>query len=353
MEMGNDSNDMSGLWPTAGPRSQGLNKWLNLSVLIGGLMLLSLIAEADDGVAAPEPAIKVVFLGTGSPVPNPQQYGQGILVVAGDTKLVFDCGRACAHQLWNIDHSYLREASHLFITHMHSDHIVGVPDLYMNGWNLGRKANLQVYGPTAADNFMRHIRLAFEEDVVFRADRQLYQVSRDELDYVFHEVSDGLKTTIGDITVTSFLVDHHVVAPAFGYRIDYAGYSVLISGDTAYSENLLKYSANADVLIHEVMSPALEDLVRGMFSAEIADDIVALHTLAPDVGRVFEKSKTRLGVLTHMNNAPDKIPELLNEIRETWGGDFVVAQDLMEIEIGKSIRLKNAGTSVIGNQKHE
>ncbi len=295
-----------------------------------------------------EPAIKITFLGTGTPVPNKRQFGQGIVIESGDTKLLFDCGRACAHHLWNLGPAYLRETSHLFLTHMHSDHTVGVPDLYMNGWNLGRKDNLRVYGPAQAETFMRHLRLAFEEDVVFRADRQKYSADRESLNYIATEVMDNKPITIGKLTVTPFIVDHHVVAPAFGYRVDVGEYSVVVSGDTAYSENLIRHSAEADVVIHEVMSPALEHFVRSTFEPEVADDIVALHTLAPDVGRVFTKTKTRLGVLTHLDNEPKKLPQLNKEIRSTWAGDFVVAEDLMTIEVGESIRITRPDTIRMG-----
>ena len=307
------------------------------------LMAASLIAFSVDAAAQTEPAIKVTFLGTGTPLPNPRQFGPSILVEAGDTKLLFDCGRGCGHRLWNLGPQYLRDTSHLFLTHMHSDHTVGVADLYLNGWNLGRQENLRVYGPANAEVLMRHLRLAYEEDVVFRVDRQRHAVTRESLDYVATEVVDGEQLTIDDVTVTAIAVDHHVVEPAFGYRVDVGEFSVVISGDTAYSDNLIRHSIDADVLIHEVMSPALEHFVRTTYSLEVADGIVALHTLAPDVGRVFSEARTRLGVLTHLDNEPARIPELAAQIETTWSGDFVVAEDLMVIEIGESIRVLEPG----------
>ena len=311
--------------------------------MAASLVAASLMAFAIDAGAQTEPAIKVTFLGTGTPAPNPRQFGPSVLVEAGDTKLLFDCGRGCAHRLWNLAPRYLRETSHLFLTHMHSDHTVGVADLYMNGWNQGRQENLRVYGPAAAEAFMRHLRLAYEEDVVFRVDRQGHAVTRESLDYIATEVADGEQFAIDDVTVTVIAVDHHVVEPAFGYRVDAGEFSVVISGDTAYSENLIRHSMDADVLIHEVMSPALEHFVRTTFSPEVADGIVALHTLAPDVGWVFTQARPRLGVLTHLDNDPARVPELAAQIESTWSGDFVVAEDLMAIEIGESIRVIRPG----------
>lgn len=307
--------------------------------MAASLTAASLMAFAIDAGAQTEPAIKVTFLGTGTPAPNPRQFGPSVLVEAGDTKLLFDCGRGCGHRLWNLGPQYLRETSHLFLTHMHSDHTVGVADLYMNGWNQGRRENLRVYGPASAEAFMHHLRLAYEEDVVFRADRQGHAVTRESLDYIATEVADGDQLVIGGVTITTFAVDHHVVEPAFGFRVDAGEFSVVISGDTAYSDNLIRHSMDTDVLIHEVMSPALEHFVRTTFSQEVADGIVALHTLAPDVGRVFTQARPRLGVLTHLDNDPARIPELAAQIESTWSGDFVVAEDLMAIEIGETIRV--------------
>ena len=285
--------------------------------------------------------IRVTLLGTGLPTPNPRQLGPSVLVEAGDTKLLFDCGRGCAHRLWNLGPNYLRGASHLFLTHMHSDHTVGIADLYMNGWTQGRAENLHVYGSAAADTFMHHLRLAFEQDVVFRADRQHQIATREALDYEWVLMENGKSVTIGDATVTSFDVDHADIKPAFGYRIDVGERSVVISGDTTYSENLVRHSIGADVIIHEVFSPAIVRIVREMFPKNVADDIVSLHTLPPDVGRVFTETQTRLGVFTHLNNDPAGIPELIEQTRTTWDGALEVGEDLMVIEIGEEIRVIN------------
>ena len=315
-------------------------RFLAILILVGnfGALGCSIASEASDE-ATDADGIRVTMLGTGVPVPNPRQFGQSILVEVGDTKLLFDCGRGCAHRLWNLGHHYLRQTSQLFLTHMHSDHIVGVPDLYMNGWNLGRIENLHVYGPASADTFMHHLRLAFEDDVVFRADKQKHTVTRSTLDYLATEMKDGDSVRIGSTTVTAIAVDHAVIKPALGYRVDAGPYSVVISGDTAYSENLIESSVDADVIIHEVFSPALARFVRNEFPQEVADDIFALHTLAPDVGRVFSQTGPRLGVLTHLDNDPIRLPELIDQVKSNWDGTFVVAQDLMVIEIGDEVRV--------------
>jgi len=306
------------------------------------LALLGWTAVQSSSAAGPAAnkdniGLRVTLLGTGVPVPNPRQFGPSILVEAGDTKLLFDCGRGCLHRLWNLGPEYLRDTHRVFLTHLHSDHTVGMADLYLNGWNMNRKKNLEIYGPHKTGDLMRHLRLAFEQDVIYRADRQASSHDREDLEYTVTEVKNGTKYKFGDVTVTAFDVDHHVIKPAFGYRIDYAGRSVVISGDTAYSSNLIAHSRDVDVLIHEVFSPALERFVRENYPKYMADDIVALHTLAPEVGRVFTETRTRLGVFTHLDNHPDGIPELIAETRQTWEGPLEVGVDLMVINIGDEI----------------
>ena len=153
-------------------------------------------------------------------------------------------------------------------------------------------------------------------------------------------VTDGAEFDFNGVKVTAIRVDHHVVKPAFGYRVGYGGHSVVISGDTAFSTNLIRHSKGADVILHEVVSPALENFVRANYQKDMADDIVALHTLAPDVGRVFNESGTRLGVFTHLDNNPSAIPELIEQTRETWNGRLEVGEDLMVIDIGKEIEVR-------------
>ena len=304
-------------------------------IFLFGLTSIAVHSESE----STDQSLKVTFLGTGTPVPNPRQFGQSILIEAGEVKILVDCGRGCAHRLWNVNHSLLRETAHLFITHLHSDHTTGIADLYMNGWNLGRHEHLKVYGPKGVEELMHHLRKAYEQDVVYRADFQTHDVTRETLGHNTTPITSDTKIKIGDVTVTAITVDHHVVSPAFGYRIDYKGLSVVISGDTAYSENLIESSKGVDLLIHEVMSPALEHFVRKTFNLEVANDIVALHTLAPEAGEVFRQVNPRMAVYTHLDNDPKFEPELRTQTRIKWDGPLVIAQDLMTIKVGETIEV--------------
>ena len=315
-------------------------RWFAVALAVAGIAGSNSSYADVPGVTEPDFAIRVTLLGTGVPVPNPRQFGPSILVEANDVKLLFDCGRGCAHRLWNLGPQYLRGTQHVFITHLHSDHTIGMPDLYLNGWVMLRPTGLKIYGPKKAEDLMRHIRLAYGQDVIYRVDRQVSTLSRAQLEYSVTTVTDGAEFDFNGVKVTAIRVDHHVVKPAFGYRVGYGGHSVVISGDTAFSTNLIRHSKGADVILHEVVSPALENFVRANYQKDMADDIVALHTLAPDVGRVFNESGTRLGVFTHLDNNPSAIPELIEQTRETWNGRLEVGEDLMVIDIGKEIEVR-------------
>ncbi|MBT5560550.1 MAG: MBL fold metallo-hydrolase [Proteobacteria bacterium] len=285
--------------------------------------------------------IKVTLLGTGTPNPNPNQLGQSILVEAGGEKLLFDCGRGCGHRLGNLGANYLKETSHLFFTHLHSDHTTGTADYFINGWVRGRTTGISVFGPDKTEDLIRHIRLAYEQDAVLRLAHQSGTSSRSALEYSVTNVYDGFVYEINGVKVTAIEVDHGVVKPAFGYRIDYAGRSVVISGDTAYSENLIEKSQDVDVLIHEVMAPALQSLLRNIYKDEATvNSIISLHTLPSDAGKVFTQSKTRMGIYTHLINNPAQLSELIEETRKTWNGPLEVGEDLMVIEIGNNINIR-------------
>ncbi|MGB5246202.1 MAG: MBL fold metallo-hydrolase [Woeseia sp.] len=317
--------------------ASGWTQRIATALIVASIAACSTSGAGETLAKKPDFQIRVTLLGTGTPVPNPRQFGSSILVEANGVKLLFDCGRGCAHRLWNLGPQYLRETQNVFLTHLHSDHTTGMPDLYLNGWTQLRPTGLNIYGPKKAEDLMKHIRLAYDEDVVYRVDRQKATLSRDQLKYSVTTVSDGSEFVFNGVKVTAIAVDHHVVKPAFGFRVDYGGRSVVISGDTAYSENLIRRSKGADVMLHEVMSPALENFIRANFEKFMADDIMALHTLAPDVGRVFTEAGVRLGVFTHLDNNPAAVPELIEQTRQTWRGRLEVGEDLMVIDIGEDI----------------
>lgn len=174
--------------------------------------------------------IKVTLLGTGCPPPVMNRFGPSVLVEAGDQKLIFDTGRGALQRMTQIKVSP-KNISGVFLTHLHSDHFVGFPDLWLTGWVNGRRDTpLKVWGPKGTEKMMSHLEQAFDYDIKIR----LYD-DRVPLEGVTIEAKDiieGIVYEKNGVKVTAFEVDHAPIKPAFGFRVDYMGRSVVLSGDT-------------------------------------------------------------------------------------------------------------------------
>jgi len=273
--------------------------------------------------------VKVTLLGTGTPFPNVKRFGSAILVEADGEKLLFDCGRGAVIRLSQIGVP-LSDVDALFLTHLHSDHIVGIPDLWLSGWFLGRDRPLRVWGPPGTREMTEHLSQAYGFDVQARERAPENLPSRGAV-IDAHEVEEGSVYVHGPLRVSAFVVDHGLVKPAFGYRVDLLGHSVVISGDTKFSQNLIDHSKGADCLIHVAWSvdsrnPAPRAL-RSLASAE-------------DAAHVFSVIRPKLAVIYHYLD-----PEGLTEaVREHYKGPFVVGNDLMVIEIGGAVTWHEASS---------
>src|SRR5215831_14281706 len=174
--------------------------------------------------------IKVTLLGTGCPPPVMNRFGPSTLVEAGGQKFVFDAGRGALQRLTQLKVRW-QDVQGVFLTHLHSDHVVGFPDLWLTGWLVGgRNVPLQVWGPRGTKKMMSHLEQAYEFDIRIR----LYddRAAPDGVVILAEDISEGVVYDKGGVKITAFEVDHTPVKPAFGYRIDYAGRSVVLSGDT-------------------------------------------------------------------------------------------------------------------------
>lgn len=285
---------------------------------------------------------RVTLLGTGAPVPSIERFGASILVEAGDQRLLFDCGRGASQRLWQLKVP-LGKVTTLFLTHLHSDHTVGIPDLWLTGWIpavYGRRSSpFQVYGPAGTKNMMDNLVKAFAWDIITRS-KEKNKVDSGAV-VTSSEITEGFVWERNGIKVTPFIVKHaDFIDSALGYRIDYGGHSVILSGDTRYSENLVKYAKNADVIIHEVAA-ANE---QSMQNSSLINQILGFHSSPEDAAKVFEQIKPKFAVYSHivLLTADPSIPpptttDLTRRTQKIYKGAFQVGEDLLSIEIGDKV----------------
>jgi ribonuclease Z len=265
--------------------------------------------------------MKIVLLGTGTPNPESNRFGSAILIEAGGEKLLFDCGRGAVIRLSEAGVN-VNEIDRVFLTHLHSDHIVGLPDLWLTGWLLGRRTALQVWGPTGTSGLTKHLAEAFHFDVEMRESTQ--QLPGGGAEIRSQEIQQGDIYNEGNIKVTAFVVDHGPVKPAFGYRVDYSGHSAVISGDTRFSENLIHFAKGTDCLIHSAWSISSKNPTPPA-SRRIAS--------AEDAAQVFSMTQPRLAVVYHYQDPFG----MEDAIRASYKGRFVIGKDLMTIHVGHKV----------------
>ena len=291
-------------------------------------------------------ALRVILLGTRSgPAIDAQRVGIGTLVVAGPELLLFDCGRGVPTA---ISRAAITPAdvTKVFLTHLHSDHVIALPELYLYPWaSEGRSTPFHVWGPDGTKAMMANLQKAFVFDIHVRRDVD-EKLPAEGIRVVSTDIREGVVYRANGVTVTAFLVDHAPVTPAFGYRVDYQNRSVVMSGDTRPSENLVKYAKGADLLIHEaglwkqdprLAGPADEPFASGGRGTRRQVQIIAEHHTDPaEAAKIFERVKPRLAVFSHYNAAAPILPL----VRQSYTGPVEVGEDGMTIDIGETINIR-------------
>jgi ribonuclease Z len=303
-----------------------------LSSLIGAAIMFALMALVPTASDAQE--IKVTLLGTGTPVPAMNRFGPSILVEAAGQKYLFDAGRGALQRLAQLKVRW-QDVDGVFLTHLHSDHVVGFPDLWLTGWLVGpgRDRPLAVWGPRGTKKMMANLEQAYEFDIRIR----LYddRAAPDGVVILADDVNEGVVLEKGGLKITAFEVDHTPVRPAFGFRVDYGGRSVVLSGDTRVSENLIRHAQTVDLLIHEVASP--ESFERAGTRPERARSVIEHHVTPQQAGQVFARVKPRLAVYSHIVQPDATEQDLIPPTRMTYSGPVEVGEDLMVIVVGDQV----------------
>lgn len=287
---------------------------------------------------------RVTLLGSGHPYPSPDRFGPSTLVEAGEQRILVDTGRGTTIRLWQLGIP-LSGIDRLLLTHFHSDHTCGLPDLWLTGslspvW-ASRKAPLRVTGPVGTARLTKYLREAYKSDIDIRLiDERLppdgieFDVTEFERDGVVYE-NDGLK-------IIAFEVDHgDAIKPCYGYKFEYEGRSAVLSGDTRYNENVVAYGSGADLIIHEVGAVRQE-----LLSESGIKHVMDHHTSPEEAGRVFLRAKPKLAAFTHIvllgssSVEPMTAEEIVSQTREVYSGPLVIGEDLMTFEITNDVVIK-------------
>ena len=292
------------------------------------MLALSLFFLSFVSVRGGEGTFRVTLLGTGTPRPKMDRFGPSILVEAGAEVLVFDAGRGSLQRLEQIGVPY-SAVTGLFLTHLHSDHVVGLPDLWLTGWLYSRRTvPLEIRGPAGTAAMVEHLRQAFAFDLQIRVEDDKANPEGGRL--IATDIDEQVILDRNGVKVTAFRVDHEPVKPALGFRVDYQGRAVVLSGDTRKSENLVKYARGVDVLIHEVAAATEADLKQSPLSRSI----VAHHTNASEAAAIFRDAAPKLAVFSHIvlrGAATER--EVMRVTRKAYAGDVVMGEDLMMIDV--------------------
>ncbi len=278
---------------------------------------------------------KVILLGTGNPNPDPHHSGPSLIILVDETPYVVDFGPGLVRQAATLTPEYGGELKELdiknlktaFLTHLHSDHTIGFPDLLLTPWVMGRDAPLEVYGPDGFAEMTENIIKAYRDDIKYRlyglepANNQGWRVNA-------HEIEEGLIYQDDNLQVQAFLVAHGTWPNAYGFRFTTPNKVIVISGDTAPCENIIKYGQDADILIHEVYYKKAFDQKDAFWQSYHTLN----HTSTFELAEIANQIKPKLLILYHTLFWGGSEADILSEIAETYSGEVVVGRDLAVFE---------------------
>jgi ribonuclease BN (tRNA processing enzyme) len=301
---------------------------------IGTAAVWPMVARAQQ--PGKRPRTRAILLGTsGGPLPKANRYQTSQVVIIDEHPYLIDCGDGVAYRLVQAGIK-LRDLRYIFVTHLHSDHIGGYFPLLEEAWLSGMNGPLDVYASPPMQEMTRlwfdtiryemNVRIQdgfppFENHIRVHQIQLTGQVFQDER-----------------VKVTSAVVHHPPIAPAFAFRFDGPDRSIVFSGDTSMSEAVIDLAKNADVLVHEVEDMAMvESFIRSMPGRNVQAGLkhhYETHTSSDDVGKIAAAANVKKLVLSHLSPIADdpNLPEaLLKAARRNFSGEIVVGNDLMEI----------------------
>ncbi len=274
--------------------------------------------------------VSVILLGTGFPRPDANHAGPATAIVAGDKWFLVDAGRGVTMRIAGTPLKY-ENLRAVFITHLHSDHTAGLPDFFITSWQFGRKSTpLQLYGPSGIKQLGNAMLQFFAYDIHIRRDLvEKHPAAGATIDA--HVIHEGVVYEDGDVRVTAFKVEHPPVQPAFGYRFESGGHSIVVSGDTRPNANLIRYAKGADILVQEAYLPEHFERVD---SPAVAAKLKTYHTSAEQAGEIATAAGVKTLVLTHLVPAGAEAT-FAERAGKTFHGKIIVGGELKQITVNR------------------
>ena len=298
--------------------------------IIGAMVVLAIGAKAEEPVIQPSDTTQLILLGTGNPNPTPETAGPATVIIVNDTPYIFDAGEGvmrraeAARQKYNLKGLERIKFAHLFLTHLHWDHTVGIPEVMMTPWTQGREAPLFMYGPTGTAHMAKSFLEAFRQDIAIRvkglepATRHGWQVEAIEFEgsYTYRDKN---------VTIEAFPVCHGDIKNAVGYKVTTPDRVIVLSGDTAYCPIIAEKARGADILVHE----GYPTKSHAKLPADWAAYHTAFHTAGIDIARIANAAKPKLLVISHqLTWKGDPHSMITDEIAETYDSKVVNGKDL-------------------------
>ncbi len=282
-----------------------------------------------------EDSLKVVICGSRSPLPSPGRAESCVLVEAGDDIYIFDMGNGSANNLQEFQVPWINVKA-ILITHMHSDHVADLPDAHLQSWVQGRNSPLMVYGPEGINLVTKGFELAYSADYKYRNEHhgdEILPMTVSGFNAVEIIDNELIPNDTPGLEILPFVVDHHPVNSAFGFKISYKGRTVVISGDTVNDGSVLKYSQEIDLLVHSAISIDIVERMRNVSPTpqlnKILFDIQDYHTSIEEAGEIARDANVKHLLIYHSIPTPrNKIMErvFLRPIENVFK-DFTVSDD--------------------------
>jgi ribonuclease Z len=274
--------------------------------------------------------MRVTLLGTGCPIADIYRYGPSTLVEAGEETWLVDCGSGVTQRLLAHGTNGARVTG-LLLTHLHSDHTVDFIQLLISGWHQGRSAPLKVYGPRRTSAFFGALLKAWEPEFQQRLAHELRPPTGLQVEIT--EIDGNWCLETEQLRITNTEVPHQPIPQAFAFRFDANGNSTAISGDTAYSPELIALAQGCDLLVHEAFVHWQYDIVRHQATPEQRRNIRSYHTTTEEVGQVANNARVKHVALTHFVPIVFDRERVVRDVHRHFHGGISLGEDLMSFDV--------------------